>query len=206
MKIKYADKIYEVVNIIKSNGHLQYVIEDEPGHYDILCNISDDDIVDSSPINQYAKNVYKTNMLDKEIEKTRNKLTNLYDKKAALSSELKFDNIQIGKMYKFYDPGTDHECANYGVITGISYSKDTKSWTITYAGIFNNLVHDACTFEDCQWAGFNACAEVIVHCHEEDEFIKNCTLIDKYEYFQAVDDLYSNIMERSNYWLAKYCE
>lgn len=206
MKIKYADKIYEVVNIIKSNGCLQYVVEDEPGHYDILCNISDDDIVDSSPINQYAKNMYKTNMLDKEIEKTRNKLSNLYDKKAALSSKLKFDNIQVGKMYKFYVPGQDRECANYGVITGISYSKETRSWTITYAGIYNNLVHGASMYADCQWAGFDACTEVTVLSHEEDEFIKNCTPIDKYEYFQAVDELYSNIIERSNYWLAKFCE
>ena len=215
MKIKYYDKIYEVVNAIKSNGYIQYVIEDEPGHYDIICNISEDDIVDSSPIKQYAKNKYKVNMLDKEIDETRNKLSDLYDKKAALTRELKFDNIQIGRMYKFYDPGIDHECVNYGVITGISYSEDTRSWTITYAGIYNYLVHDACMFEDCQWAGFNACAEVIIHCHEEDEFIKNCTPINKYEYFQAVDEMYFNIMERSEYWLANkevvaveaaYCE
>lgn len=206
MKIKYADKIYEVVNFTKSKGRVQYVVEDEPGHYDTICNISGNDIVDSSPINQYAKNVYIANKLDKEIEKTRNKLSNLYDKKAALTRELKFDNIQIGKMYKFYVPGKDRECANYGVITGILYSKDTRSWIITYAGIYNNLIHDASMFEDCQWAGFDACTEVIVHSSEEDEFIKNCTPIDKYEYFQAVDEMYSNIIERSNYWLAKYCK
>lgn len=210
MKIRYADKIYEVVDTVESCGCIYYTVEDEPGHYGVFTNISDEDIVDPSPINRWAKNVYKTRKLeeelDKEIEKTRNNLKELYDRKNKLTSEQKFDNIQVGKMYKFYEPNIGLECVYYGVITGISYSKDTRSWTITYAGICNNLIHNAQMFEDCQYGGFDADGEVIIPCHMEDLFIKNCTPIDKYEYFQAVDDLYSNIMERSNYWLAKYCE
>lgn len=206
MKIKYSDKIYEVVDFTKSKGRVKYIIEVEPGHYDTICNISVNDIVDSSPINQYAKNVYKTRKLDEEIEKTRNKLSDLYDKKAALTSELKFDNIQVGKMYKFYEPNTELECVHCGVITSISYDSEKRSWRITYAGIYNNLIHNAQMFEDCQYGGFDVDGEVIIPCYKEDLFIKNCTPIDKYEYFQAVDELYSNIMERSNYWLTKYCE
>lgn len=210
MKIKYADKIYEVVDIVESCGCIYYTVEDEPGHYKVFTNISNEDIVDPSPINKWAKNMYKTRKLeeelDEEIEKTRNKLSNLYDKKAALTSKIKFDNIQVGKMYKFYDPDAALECVYYGVITSISYDSKNRSWKITYAGIFNNLVHDANMFEDCQYGGFDADGEVIIPCHKEDLFIKNCTPIDKYEYFQAVDELYYNIMERSNYWLAKCCE
>lgn len=206
MKIRYSDKIYEVVDAVEFDGRIYYTVEDEPGHYDVLTNISDEDIVDPSPINMWAKNEYKTRKLDEEIENTRNKLSDLYDKKAALTSELKFDNIQVGKMYKFYEPDIGLECVHYGVITGISYDSEKRSWRITYVGIYNNLIHDAQMFEDCQYGGFDADGEVIIPWHKEDLFIKNCTPIDKYEYYQAVDELYSNIMERSNYWLAKYCE
>ena len=166
MKIKYADKIYQVVDTVEFDGRIYYTVEDEPGHYDTFTNISDKDIVDPSPINRRAKHMYKTRKLeeelDEEIKDTQEKLKELYDRKNKLTSEQKF--------------------------------------------IYNNLIHDAQKFEDCQYGGFDADVEVIIPCHEEDFFIKNCTPIDKYEYYQAVDDLYSNIMERSNYWLAKYCE
>ena len=210
MKIKYADKIYQVVDTVEFDGRIYYTVEDEPGHYDTFTNISDKDIVDPSPINRRAKHMYKTRKLeeelDEEIKDTQEKLKELYDRKNKLTSEQKFDNIQVGKMYKFYESNTDIECVHYGVITSISYDSEKRSWRITYAGIYNNLIHDAQKFEDCQYGGFDADVEVIIPCHEEDFFIKNCTPIDKYEYYQAVDDLYSNIMERSNYWLAKYCE
>ena len=210
MKIKYADKIYEVVNAVESCGCIYYTVEDEPGHYGVFTNIPDEDIVDPSPINKWTKHVYNTRKLeeelDEEIKDTQEKLRELYDRKNKLTDERKFDNIQVGKMYKFYEPNTELECVHYGVITGISYDSEKRSWRITYVGIYNNLIHNAQMFEDCQYGGFDADGEVIIPYHKEDLFIKNCTEIDKYEYFQAVDDLYSNITERSNYWLAKYCE
>ena len=210
MKIRYADKIYQVVDVVESCGCIYYTVEDEPGHYGVFTNIPDEDIVDPSPINRWAKHVYKTRKLeeelDKEIKDTQEKLRELYDRKNKLTDEQKFDNIQVGKMYKFYEPNAELECVHYGVITSISYDSEKRSWRITYAGIYNNLIHNAQMFEDCQYGGFDADGEVIIPYHKEDLFIKNCTEIDKYEYYQAVDDLYSNIMERSNYWLAKYCE
>ena len=210
MKIKYADKIYEVVNAVEFDGRIYYTVEDEPGHYDTFTNIPDEDIVDPSPINRWTKHVYKTRKLEKELDEeikdTQEKLRELYDRKNKLVDEQKFDNIQVGKMYKFYEPNTELECVHHGVITSISYDSEKRSWRITYAGIYNNLIHNAQMFEDCQYGGFDADGEVIIPYHKEDLFIKNCTEIDKYEYYQAVDELYSNIMERSNYWLAKYCE
>lgn len=210
MKIKYADKIYQVVDAVEFDGRIYYTVEDDPGHYDTFTNILDEDIVDPSPINRWTKHVYQTRKLkeelDEEIKETQEKLRELYDRKNKLTDEQKLDNIQVGKMYKFYEPNDEFECVHYGVITSISYDSETRSWIITYAGIYNNLIHNAQMFEDCQYGGFDADGEVIIPYHKEDLFIKNCTEIDKYEYYQAVDDLYSNINERSNYWLAKYCE
>lgn len=210
MKIRYADKIYQVVDIVEFDGRIYYTVEDEPGHYDTFTNVSVEDIVDPSPINRWAKHMYRTRKLeeelDEEIKDTQEKLRELYDRKNKLADEQKFGNIQVGKMYKFYEPNTELECVHHGVITSISYDSEKRSWRITYAGIYNNLIHNAQMFEDCQYGGFDADGEVIIPYHKEDLFIKNCTEIDKYEYYQAVDELYSNIMERSNHWLAKYCE
>ena len=86
MKIKYANKIYEVVDTVEFDGRIYYTVEDEPGHYDTFTNISDEDIVDPSPINRRAKHKYKTRKLEEEIDEDD---TEMYEAVSELPDKLR---------------------------------------------------------------------------------------------------------------------
>ena len=130
--------------------------------------------------------------IEKDIEKTRKHLRELYDEhNLALERDV---NIDKSKYYTFHSPD-DKDIVYTGKVQ--NYWKNSKGeYRFEVTGIQEcwSDILDSC------WAGFDAMYLISVNSEQLDNFLNNFTEITKEEYNKKVSDLFVNIKKWSNYW------
>ena len=131
--------------------------------------------------------------IEKEIEKTRKHLRELYDEhNLALERDV---NIDKSKYYTFHSPD-DKDIVYTGKVQ--NYWKNSKGeYLFDVTGIhecFSDIL-DSC------WAGFDAMYQISVSHELLDNFLNDFTEIKREEYDKKVNDLCVKINKWSNYWL-----
>lgn len=203
MKIKHNNKIYDVLakNTI-SNGTSYYTFQNDQEKYVTVPNA---EVIDDSPIDNTIV-ADKLKDVELSIKANRYCLSNLYDIKNKLTTQCTAGEFEFGKLYKFYnicgEKWVDNETEYYGIIKAFDI-KD-EEFIVYYSGIYNDLVHTAQDFADCQIGGFDANGTLGMSPGSIDAFIKNCVHISEEEYNAAVEKLCNDIQERSKYWTKKF--
>ena len=131
--------------------------------------------------------------IDKDIEKTRKHLRELYDEhNLALEREV---NIDKNKYYTFHSPN-DEDIVYTGKV--FNYWRNSKGeYQFEVIGIeecFSDI-QDSC------WAGFDAMHIIVVYNGQLDKFLNNFTEITREEFDKKVNDLYVNMKKWINYWI-----
>ena len=131
--------------------------------------------------------------IDKDIEKTRKHLRELYDEhNLALEREV---NIDKNKYYTFHSPN-DEDIVYTGKV--FNYWRNSKGeYQFEVIGIeecFSDI-RDSC------WAGFDAMHIIVVYNGQLDNFLNNFTEITREEFDKKVNDLYVNMKKWINYWI-----
>ena len=131
--------------------------------------------------------------IEKDIEKTRKHLRELYDENnLALEREV---NIDKNKYYTFHSPD-DKDIVYTGKV--FNYWRDSKG---EYQFEVTGIEECFSDIQDSCWAGFDAMHIIVVYNGELDNFLNGFTEITKEEYNKKVSDLFVNIKKWSNYWI-----
>ena len=131
--------------------------------------------------------------IDKDIEKTRKHLRELYDEhNLALEREV---NIDKNKYYTFHSP--DDKCIVYTGKVFNYWKNSTGEYQFEVTGIHECLID----IQDSCWAGFDAMHQLSVSNERLDNFLNDFTEIKREEYDKKVNDLCVKINKWSNYWL-----
>lgn len=200
MKIKHNNKIYDVLAKNTDSNGTYYTFQNDFEKYVTVPGV-DVEVIDGSPVDN-AIVADKLKDIELSIETNRYSLNKLYVIKNILTTQCTAGEFEFGKLYKFYDVSgkwVDTEIKYYGLIN--SFDIKDKEFLVHYSGIYNNLVHDAQDFADCQIGGFDADGMLYMHIDSIDAFIKNCEHISEEEYNEAVKKLCNDIQERSKYWI-----
>lgn len=130
--------------------------------------------------------------IDKDIEKTRKHLRELYDEhNLALEREV---NIDKNKYYTFHSPNDEDIVYTGKVFNYWRNSKGEYQFEVTGIEECFSDIQDSC------WAGFDAMHIIVVYNGELDNFLNGFTEITKEEYNKKVSDLFVNIKKWSKYW------
>ena len=131
--------------------------------------------------------------IDKDIEKTRKHLRELYDEhNLALEREV---NIDKNKYYTFHSPNDEDIVYTGKVFNYWRNSKGEYQFEVTGIEECFSDIQDSC------WAGFDAMHIIVVYNGQLDNFLNGFTEITKEEYNKKVSDLFVNIKKWSYYWL-----
>ena len=131
--------------------------------------------------------------IDKDIEKTRKHLRELYDEhNLAVEREV---NIDKNNYYTFHSPN-DEDIVYIGKV--LNYWRNSKGeYQFEVIGIeecFSDI-RDSC------WAGFDAMHIIVVYNGQLDNFLNNLTEITKEEFDKKVNDVCVNMKKWINYWI-----
>lgn len=131
--------------------------------------------------------------IEKDIEKTRKHLRELYDEhNLALERDV---NIDKSKYYTFRSPN-DEDIVYTGKV--FNYWRNSKGeYQFEVIGIeecFSDI-RDSC------WAGFDAMHIIVVYNGQLDNFLDNFTEITKEEFDKKVNDVCVNMKKWINYWI-----
>ena len=131
--------------------------------------------------------------IEKDIEKTRKQLQELYDERnLTLERDV---NIDKSKYYTFLSPD-DKDIVYAGKVQ--NYWKNSKG---EYRFVVTGIQECWSDILDSCWAGFNAMYIISVSSEQLDNFLNNFTEITKEEYSKKVSDLFVNMKKWSNYWI-----
>ena len=130
--------------------------------------------------------------IEKDIEKTRKQLRELYDEhNLALERDV---NIDKNKYYTFHSPD-DKDIVYTGKV--FNYWKNSQGeYQFEVTGIQECLID----IQDSCWAGFDAMYLIYVRPEKLDNFLNSFTEITREKYNKKVSDLFVNIKKWSNYW------
>lgn len=130
--------------------------------------------------------------IEKDIEKTREHLRELYDEhNLALERDV---NIDKNKYYTFHSP-IDKDIVYTGKVQNY-WKNDKGEYQFDVTGIqecWSDILDSCC-------AGFDSMYLISVSSEQLDNFLNNFTEITKEEYNKKISDLFANIKKWSNYW------
>ena len=131
--------------------------------------------------------------IDKDIEKTRKHLRELYDEHN-LALERKV-NIDKNKYYTFHSPN-DKDIVYTGQV--FNYWRDSKG---EYQFEVTGIEECFSDIQDSCWAGFDAMHIIVVYNGQLDNFLNGFTEITKEEFDKKVNDVCVNMKKWINYWI-----
>ena len=131
--------------------------------------------------------------IDKDIEKTRKRLRELYDEhNLALEREV---NIDKNKYYNFHSPNDEDIVYTGKVFNYWRNSKGEYQFEVTGIEECFSDIQDSC------WAGFDAMHIIVVYNGQLDNFLNGFTEITKEEFDKKVNDVCVNMKKWINYWI-----
>ena len=131
--------------------------------------------------------------IDKDIEKTRKHLRELYDEhNLALEREV---NIDKNKYYTFHSPNDEDIVYTGKVFNYWRNSKGEYQFEVTGIEECFSDIQDSC------WAGFDAMHSIVVYNGQLDNFLNGFTEITKEEFDKKVNDVCVNMKKWINYWI-----